>query len=278
MTADPLFSVIIPTHDRPEMVREAVDSVLAQTIEDFECLVVDDGGTLPVAVPDDPRIRMIRRNLSGGPAAARNDGIAAARGRYIAFLDDDDWFLPNRLADSLPALRETPVVVCWRTGGQRTLNGEVFDSILDDLVPHVGQVSLRREATPRFREDYQASEDVEWWLRLAHAVPLRTVPRVGYRYRLHQGARHRIGLEARAAGLRRLLEEEASYFEVRPRARAFQWRQIGLMEMQRGEPLAASRAFRRSLRASPSVRSIWHFLRASAAMLRSRGGRGRGSY
>ena len=263
-SAAPLFTVIIPTLDRPDMLRDAVDSVLAQTVDAFECLVVDDGGTIPVNVPDDPRIRVIRRNSSGGPAAARNAGIEVARGRFLTFLDDDDWFLPGRLADVLPALEENPVVVCWRTGGYRTLDGDVVDVILDDLVPHVGQVSLRRDITPRFREEFTASEDVEWWLRLARTVPIKTVPLVGYRYRLHHGTRNRVGLEARIAGLRRLLDEEAEYFKARPRARSFQCKQIGLSEMRRGEPRAAARAFFQALLAAPSLRTGWHLLRAVA--------------
>jgi glycosyltransferase involved in cell wall biosynthesis len=274
----PLFSVIIPTFDRPEMVREAVDSVLAQTVQDFECLVVDDGGALPVNVPDDPRIRVIQRNSSGGPAAARNEGIEAARGRYVTFLDDDDRFFPDRLADVLSALEDNPVVICWRTGGDRTLNGDVADVILDDLVPHVGQVSLRRDITPRFREEFMASEDVEWWLRLALALPVKTVPRVGYLYRLHEGPRNRIGLEARTAGLRRLLDEEPEYFKTRPRARGFQWKQIGLAEMRRDARRAAAGAFLQSLLAAPSIRTGWHLLRALAAIARPRGRTDRDSY
>ena len=70
----PIVSVILVTRNRPEMLREAVDSVLAQTERRFELIVVDDAGSTHVDVGPDPRIRVIRREARGGPAASRNTG------------------------------------------------------------------------------------------------------------------------------------------------------------------------------------------------------------
>ncbi|MBI4259617.1 MAG: glycosyltransferase family 2 protein, partial [Actinobacteria bacterium] len=103
--ATPLFSVIVPTHGRPAYLAEALASVAAQTIEDWEAVVVDDASPEPVEVPDDPRFRLVRRDENGGPGAARNSGLAAATGRYIAFLDDDDLFTPDRLEVALEGLQ-----------------------------------------------------------------------------------------------------------------------------------------------------------------------------
>src|SRR3954464_14214558 len=102
-TSMPTFSVIIPTYGRPKFLSEAVASVLAQTCADFECIVVDDAGPELATLPNDARIRVIRRDENGGPPAARNTGIDAARGTYVAFLDDDDVWLPTRLSDALVA-------------------------------------------------------------------------------------------------------------------------------------------------------------------------------
>ena len=95
---DPLFSVIVPTYQRPPFLLEALDSVRRQTIESFECIVVDDGSPEPVRLANDDRVRLVRRPINGGVAAARNTGIDHARGRYITFLDDDDVYTPTRLA------------------------------------------------------------------------------------------------------------------------------------------------------------------------------------
>lgn len=97
----PFFSVVIPVYNRAQDLRVALNSVLAQSDGDFEVVVVDDGSKDdPKAVVDalgDPRIRTVHQANAGG-GAARNTGIAQARGAYIAFLDSDDVFLPHHLA------------------------------------------------------------------------------------------------------------------------------------------------------------------------------------
>src|SRR5262249_44071462 len=108
----PTFSVIIPTYGRPRYLAEAVRSVLDQTVGDFECIVVDDASPDPVAVVDDARVRVVRRDVNGGPAAARNTGIDAARGRNLVFLDDDDLYTPERLAAAATGLARAPVTIC----------------------------------------------------------------------------------------------------------------------------------------------------------------------
>ncbi|MEI9929130.1 MAG: glycosyltransferase family A protein [Rhizomicrobium sp.] len=96
----PLFSVIIPVYNRADVVADAIQSVLAQSCQDFEIIVVDDGSTdAPRPVVDafgDPRIRFHAQANRGG-GAARNTGIDLAHGRYVAFLDSDDRYLPQHL-------------------------------------------------------------------------------------------------------------------------------------------------------------------------------------
>lgn len=100
MTGSPLFCVVIPVFNRAQPLRRALRSVLDQTCQDFEIVVVDDGSTDdPKSIVDaigDPRIRFIRQDNRGG-GAARNSGIDQARGRLVAFLDSDDVFLPAHL-------------------------------------------------------------------------------------------------------------------------------------------------------------------------------------
>jgi glycosyltransferase involved in cell wall biosynthesis len=97
----PFFSVVIPVFNRARILPGAIDSVLAQSDQDFEIIVVDDGSSdNPAAVVEDfgdPRIQYVRKE-NGGGSSARNRGIDLARGRFIAFLDSDDVFLPHHLA------------------------------------------------------------------------------------------------------------------------------------------------------------------------------------
>ncbi len=106
---EPTFSVVIPLYNRAEIVTQTIASVLSQDWTDFEIVVIDDGSKdnpepLIIAIGD-PRIRYIRQDNAGG-GAARNRGIEEARGRYIAFLDSDDLFLPGKLSVMADALRE----------------------------------------------------------------------------------------------------------------------------------------------------------------------------
>lgn len=104
MTA-PSVSVIIPTHNRPGELRRAVRSVVAQTVGDIEVLVVDDGSREPVRWTEsdgaDDRVRVVRFEQAQGVAAARNAAIRVARGEWVAFLDDDDLWAPDKLAQQL---------------------------------------------------------------------------------------------------------------------------------------------------------------------------------
>lgn len=107
------FSVVVPTYQRAELVRQAVRTVLAQTFQDFEIIVVDDGSPEPIrlGLPDD-RLRVLRHETNRGPAAARNTGIRAARGEVVAFLDSDDLWLPRKLEKQATLMEGAACVAC----------------------------------------------------------------------------------------------------------------------------------------------------------------------
>src|SRR4051794_21695728 len=112
----PFFSVVIPTYNRAHIVRETIESVLAQTDPDFEVIVVDDGSTDAtgdvVAEVTDPRVSYVRKqNAERG--AARNFGAARALGRYVNFVDSDDVLYPHHLATArrLIAIADHPEIL-----------------------------------------------------------------------------------------------------------------------------------------------------------------------
>ena len=108
----PQVSVVIPVHNREALIGRAIDSVLRQSFADFELLVVDDGSTdataARVLAHADPRLRLLRHAENRGAAAARNTAIAAARGEFIAFLDSDDEWLPDKIARQVACLAAAP--------------------------------------------------------------------------------------------------------------------------------------------------------------------------
>lgn len=263
-------SVIVPTHNRPVMLAAAVASVLAQRVTAVECIVVDDGSAPPADLAGDRRLTLLRRDEPGGPAAARNLGLAAATGDVVAFLDDDDLWLPGRLDLALAGLERAPVAVCGdapladpgasMTG--RVLEGRVYDVILDATTPQMGVTAVRRGDVLPFDETYLGAEDVDWWLRTAERHPVASVAEVGALLRSHGGDRGLAGIRARIDGSLRLLDQHRSYFAAHPAARAFRWRRIGIMAAQVGDRSLARRAHVRSLGARPSIRSAVHLARA----------------
>jgi glycosyltransferase involved in cell wall biosynthesis len=108
---NPTVSVILPTYNRAHLIARAIRSVLDQTYRDFEIIVVDDPtdntGEI-VRIFKDERIRYIKRDTRKGAGAARNTGIAAARGKYIAFQDSDDEWLPEKLEKQMKIMEAAP--------------------------------------------------------------------------------------------------------------------------------------------------------------------------
>lgn len=107
----PLITVVIPTYNRAKLVEEAISSVLSQTYENFELFVIDDGSTdntkAVIQQISDSRLKYIYINNSGGPARPRNIGIKNAKGKYIAFLDSDDIWMPNKLETQVKEFDES---------------------------------------------------------------------------------------------------------------------------------------------------------------------------
>ena len=267
--SEPLFTVVVPTYRRPALLAEALASIRAQTVDDFECIVVDDASGEPVELPDDGRFRLLRRSEGGSQSGALNTGIDDARGRYVTFLDDDDLYTPDRLELALEGLRGGPFTICWSKflDGADTISGQVFDgdashTILNRTTPHLGTVATQRELLLKFDERFQASADLDWWLRMTSRAPLTTVRKVGLLIRRHSGPRGRNSVEARLASSRLLLDKHAGYFAQHPKARAFRYKRAGLMAQQIGDHRAARRFFLRSLPVTLDPATVRHVARS----------------
>ncbi len=259
---------MLTTYNRPSFLREAVGSVLAQTVSDFELLVVDDGSTPPAFATKDLRVRVVRLDRNAGLAGARNAGVGAAIGRFVTFLDDDDLYTPDRLALAAEGLARAPVAICWSrfhdrpVGSTRTLEGNVADTILDGPTPSIGATAIRRDVVPRFDERWAAVEDIDWWLRLAPVLEVTTVREVGHLIRRHDSPRHRNDIATRVAENVVLLREREEYFARHRAAAAFRWKRIGLLARRVGDPRLARAAFVQSFRLRPRPRALLHVLRS----------------
>lgn len=186
----PLVSVIIPTYNRAQLVRRAIESVLQQTYDHLEMIVVDDASkdnTQEVINGiSDLRLRYIRHQTNLGGAISRNTGIDAATGEYLAFLDSDDVWLPEKIADQLATLQNHPhpdQVVSY-TQFQITQDDQISiqpsrgidegEAIADYLFIHDGEIqtstmmlSRKLILETRFRPNLKKHQDLDLSLRLA---------------------------------------------------------------------------------------------------------------
>lgn len=205
----PLISVVMPVYNAERYLREAVDSILAQTLRDFELIAVDDGSRdasrsiLDDYARRDPRVRVISRPNTG-IVGALNDGLAAARGEFIARMDADDWVTPNRFERQVAFLREHPDHVCVgsffnymdASGALVKWNPRETDPAAIERTLLAGDggalihpvILLRRDALEKtgfYRVEAQWVEDLDLYLRLAQVGRLSNVPEVLLHYRYH---------------------------------------------------------------------------------------------
>jgi GT2 family glycosyltransferase len=186
-----LVSVIIPTYNRAAFLAEAIDSVLSQTYTHLELIVVDDGSTdatVELLRQYDGKIAVLH-TAHGGPSAARNAGIAASRGRYLAFLDSDDVWLPGKLASQMLFFQENPAArICqteeiWIRNGVRVnsmkkhkkYSGWIFRECLPLCIVSPSSVMIERSVLDEvglFDEAFPACEDYDLWLRIAAHNPV----------------------------------------------------------------------------------------------------------
>ncbi|MEA2720295.1 MAG: hypothetical protein QOJ39_2159 [Candidatus Eremiobacteraeota bacterium] len=205
MTQAPVVSCILPVHDGEAYVREAIDSILAQTFADFELIVVDDVSSdrTPeiLAAVRDPRLRVVRSDTKGGIAGSCNRAITLARGRYVARMDHDDISLPRRFARQVAFLDAHPdVAICgtwvrmfsggWRRDRKLEPDSERIRCLflMFNVLSHPS-VMIRRNVLERhalrYDESFESAEDYDLWTRTSWVSKLSNIPDVLLLHRVH---------------------------------------------------------------------------------------------
>lgn len=184
-----MFSVIIPNYNREKSLPRAVNSVLKQSLQNLEVIVVDDcsvdDSISIISKYEDSRLRILKLEKNSGAAAARNFGIKHAKGEYISFLDSDDYYEPNFLENTYEELSKTREAVgfCWT--GVRYFENQTETEYIWSPSPksnayltflnylHIGTnsgITVKKEVFDKcgvFREDLPAAEDTEFFLRIS---------------------------------------------------------------------------------------------------------------
>lgn len=274
----PAVSVIIPTRNRAALLEEAITSVFAQTYQDWELIVVDDGSTdhTPSVVQRyDQRGHLVRyhHQVSQGPGAARNTGLALARGEFIAFLDDDDLWLPEKLGTQVGYLRRHPdvgFVYCpmrvlepdgrWDGMKPSAAHEPTWEALLrHSFIPP--SVVVRRvcfDACGAFAEHLAVAEDYDLWLRVGRRFPFgaTTEPLAVYRRHGANVTRHMTSrsYECHVQIFQRLRKDHAES----PRHRAIvegrlakEWHLLGKAYLEERRYPEACEAFLREIGINP---------------------------
>jgi glycosyltransferase involved in cell wall biosynthesis len=202
-----LVSVVIPTYNRRHLIGRALQSVFDQTVQDFEVLVVDDGSTdgtpETVAALGDPRVKILRHAANRGAQAARNTGIRAAIGQYVAFLDSDDTWMRDKLERQLacfatakpdlgvvhaPCLVQADDASLARAVDVPPLRGVVYAELLASPGPVFPALLVRRECFEDIGlldESLPAYQEWDTVIRLARRYAFDWVPVPLVTYHLH---------------------------------------------------------------------------------------------
>jgi glycosyltransferase involved in cell wall biosynthesis len=253
----PMVSVVIPTYNRAHLVSRAIQSVLDQTYRDFELIIVDDGSTdnteEVVRAFHDARIIYLKQPSNRGVSAARNAGIKAAQGNYIAFQDSDDEWLPQKLEKQMALFKEDKkgdlgLVLCEYLVLEK---GQEIHSVpnikrlnYEQLISHPGAYNegpsrylLKRDLTERelyFDENLRACEDWDLLLRMSHICRIDYAKEVLVKYIIHNETHlgsYRNILDARNI----LLKKYAKELELKPKALSYSFRQNALDNFQLGQ-------------------------------------------
>lgn len=217
----PLVSIITPVFNAVEFLPDALRSLQSQTLSDWEHILVDDGSTdgsfelIVEAAAADPRIRLLRTQGRSGPAKARNQGLACARGKYVAFLDADDFWLPQKLERCIASMKANNYTFIYHDYRHISRDGKRTGAVIagperldmQTLHTHRGVgcltviISFEQLSDFRFPEDHRGlNEDFVAWTRLLKKghIGYRLPEDLG-RYRLSEASRNGNRLASAAA-------------------------------------------------------------------------------
>ncbi len=285
----PTVSVVIGAYNAERWIAATIESVLGQTWDDFEVIIIDDGSTdatAKVARGFGEAVQLVQKE-NGGPASARNAGINAARGRYVAFLDADDLWLPHKLERQMALFRRLPDAA-WsytdayffdaetgatlrQAGRQHALpEGDVLEELLmHNFIPFSSAVVRCDvfDAVGFFDTSplHRISEDWDLWLRVAERYPVAVAREPLVRMRRHGGEKTETmdlehALESRQRLVARAVARNPERLAgVHGRAVANLCLPMGRKYLEREERAAARRVLGYGLRRAPTALACWLF-------------------
>ncbi|MGH9361016.1 MAG: glycosyltransferase family 2 protein, partial [Thermoanaerobaculia bacterium] len=279
----PLVSVVLPTRNRAGILDRTARSVLAQSFTDFELIVVDDASTDGTArlveALGDSRVRLLKLERNLGPAGTRNAGIGEARGRLVAFEDDDDEWLPMKLSRQVKALEAAGgsvgaayCVAVKRSAGEEMLyphpgvkrrSGKLYDDLLGGNFIATPSLLVRKqvlEAVGGFDASLRFLEDWDLCLKLARSCELVCVDSVEVVIGDTPGSLSKAQSREKARAYARIYENHRSALEANPALAAKHLFYIGKHHCQGGELAEGRRRLREAARLLRSPKHVGGYL------------------
>jgi glycosyltransferase involved in cell wall biosynthesis len=277
----PCVSVIIPVYNSAHFIGAAIDSVNAQTFQDFEILVVDDGSTddLIGALEVYKGSIQVMHQENAGPSSARNRGINAARGEFIAFLDADDLWAPEKLELQVKCLNENPdsaacFTECVYFNENGTTNADLwrrvptsdkmFEALLTERFVHMSSLMVRRQALNEvgvFDEGLIGCEDYNLYLRIARYFSFQFLPQPLFQSRSHSGKLSNNLAQMSHDEIVNFNKIDAMFPELKlPRGRVLAqiWFRFGQYYFDAGDFEAARECFAKAIKSS--YRKSWAYV------------------
>ncbi|HWP93500.1 MAG TPA: glycosyltransferase [Thermodesulfobacteriota bacterium] len=279
----PKVSVVIPTYNRAELLGSAINSVLSQTFQDFEIVVVDDASRDNTAEVirgfNDKRIKHVRHETNKGEAGARNTGVINSDGSYVAFLDDDDEWLPEKLERQIEIFERdsdriggvyTGFLKVDRATGQvvkeviPTKRGNIFNELLQFnwiRIPSV--LMVKKECFDRtglFDASIPFGLDYDMWIRISKEFQFEYVDRPLVKYYSHADSRLSTNYKLVISGKEAMLKKYSDVFESNKKDHSYRYLQLGVLYCYSGNARKGREAFLRAIMAYPfEVRHYFNF-------------------
>ncbi len=278
----PKVSVIIPTYNRASLLPRAIKSVLNQTFKDFELIIVDDCSTdnteevVEEFQKKDKRIKYLRlKKNSGAPAHPRNVGIKNSQGKYIAFLDNDDEWLPEKLEKQLNLFEKTNNPKLGFVGGNVLIVeenrikeykvpkcGDNFQNFLSNcLIKSTSSVMIRKivlEDVNLFDESLESTDDWEMWIRISQKYDFDFVSEPIFKYYFHQQnlSRSKNFLE-KIKDNKYIIEKHKAIYKKYPLRKSIMIRRVGVLYLLNGDLKEARRHFFKAIKIAPWYLRNW---------------------
>lgn len=252
----PEVSVIIPTFNRAHLVKKAISSVLGQTYRDLEVIIVDDfskdNTSEIISEIKDERLKYVKHAQQKGASEARNTGVAASNGTYLAFLDDDDEWFPEKLQLQMDLFQEKPETGMIYTGyfyidakSKKTIRefkpkkkGFLDDQLLEkNCVGTTSTAVIKREcfiAVGGFDNKLRGCQDWDLWIRLAKQYPIDFIAKPLVNFLIHE-VRITNDLKAKIQGKENLIEKLLPDIQGKPKILSNHYFVIGYLYCTKGD-------------------------------------------